>query len=93
MMSTLVITSRAQNGNIRSIGGFFGVVMMIYGVIWFTRNPNIPEDIINYMIGLQFGITVAHFIIDADAWKLSEKSQRNYIQERYDFLFSSKLER
>ena len=93
MMSTLVITSRAQNGNIRSIGGFFVVVMMIYGAIWFTRNPNIPEDIINYMIGLQFGITVAHFIIDADAWKLSEKSQRNYIQERYDFLFSNKLER
>ena len=89
MMTTLVMNSKKENGALRSILGFIMVVILIYGVIWIGRNPNLPPTIINYLIGMQTGITAAHFLIDADAWKLSESKQRNYMHKRYSFLFNS----
>ena len=59
-----------------------------WGAIWIGRNPNFSPTIVNYIFGMQMGITAAHFIIDADAWKLSESKQRNYMHKRYNFLFT-----
>jgi hypothetical protein len=88
MMTILVMNSKKENGALRSILGFIMVVILIYGAIWIGRNPNFSPTIVNYIFGMQMGITAAHFIIDADAWKLSENKQRNYILKRYSFLFS-----
>lgn len=88
MMTTIVMNSKKENGALRSILGFVMVVILIYGAIWIGRNPNISPTIVNYIFGMQMGITVAHFIIDADAWKLSESKQRKYMHKRYSFLFN-----
>lgn len=36
--------------------------------------------------GLAIGMTVAHFVIDAGAWRLSEAPQRAYMKSRFSFL-------
>jgi hypothetical protein len=33
-----------------------------------------------------FGLVVAHFIVDAHAWRLRDKPQRDFVLGRMDFL-------
>ena len=42
----------------------------------------------NFLVGAVLGATMAHFIIDADAWRLSKAPQKQYMRERFDFIFS-----
>jgi hypothetical protein len=42
---------------------------------------------VDFLVGAIFGLTMAHFLIDAGAWKLSMELQRNYITRRFKFLF------
>ncbi|CAH1660855.1 hypothetical protein CHELA40_12000 [Chelatococcus asaccharovorans] len=34
------------------------------------------------------GATMAHFLIDAYTWRLSNPTSRNYVRQRFAFLFS-----
>jgi hypothetical protein len=36
--------------------------------------------------GSMFGLVVAHFIVDAHAWRLRDKPQRDFVLGRMDFL-------
>jgi hypothetical protein len=40
-------------------------------------------------LALTYGITQAHFVIDAGLWKMKQPKQRAAILESYDFLFSA----
>lgn len=42
-------------------------------------------------LGVQFGMTAWHFILDAGVWRLSEPFQRDYIGERFAFLRSAQI--
>jgi hypothetical protein len=43
----------------------------------------------DFLIGTVLGTTIAHFIVDAEAWKLSRPAARRYVTERFRFLFEA----
>ena len=43
--------------------------------------------IVDFVIGATIGATMAHFVIDAGAWRLSQSLQRTYIGKRFAFVF------
>jgi len=62
-----------------------------------TNNPEALElfagnatlkRIADLIIGAVLGATMAHFLIDAGAWKLSKPLQRMYIGKRFAFMFA-----
>ena len=42
----------------------------------------------DFLFGAVLGATMSHFVIDANAWRLSMQNQRTYIRKRFYFLFS-----
>ncbi len=38
--------------------------------------------------GVWVGVTMAHFVIDADIWRLREPFQRKYMREKFHFVFN-----
>lgn len=43
--------------------------------------------LIDFLAGIGLGTTIAHFVIDAGAWRLSQPSARHYVTQRFGFLF------
>jgi hypothetical protein len=41
----------------------------------------------DFLFGAVLGATMAHFVVDADAWRLSLQRQREYITKRFSFVF------
>jgi hypothetical protein len=41
----------------------------------------------DFSFGAVLGATMAHFVVDADAWRLSMERQREYIMKRFSFVF------
>lgn len=56
--------------------------MSVWFLIYFSRHQNVWPEYVGWFAGVGIGITIAHFVIDADAWRLREKFQRNYIMAR-----------
>ncbi len=42
---------------------------------------------VDFVIGAILGATMAHFVVDAGAWRLSQSLQRMYIGKRFAFVF------
>ena len=51
---------------------------------FFTAHAQLGD----FIIGALLGATMAHFVIDAGAWKLSQSLQRKYIGKRFAFVFA-----
>jgi hypothetical protein len=66
------------------IVGYWGADLK--GIEWIGSNP-IPATVIDFLAGIGLGTTLAHFVIDAGAWRLSQPSARNYMTHRFGFLF------
>ena len=47
--------------------------------------------IVDFLIGAVLGATMAHFVVDAGAWKLSQSLQRMYIGKRFAFVFGKNV--
>ena len=43
--------------------------------------------VVDFVIGAILGATMAHFVVDAGAWRLSQALQRMYIGKRFAFVF------
>jgi hypothetical protein len=43
------------------------------------------------MVGISVGTTIAHFVIDAGAWRLSQSSTKEFVARRFMFLFGNRL--
>ena len=41
----------------------------------------------DFLFGAVLGATMSHFVVDADAWRLSLESRREYIKKRFSFVF------
>ena len=50
-------------------------------------NPALLK-LVDFLIGAIIGATMAHFVIDAGAWRLSKALQRMYIGKRFAFVFN-----
>jgi len=44
----------------------------------------------DFVFGAVLGATMAHFVIDAGAWRLRERPQREYMSQRFGFMFNLK---
>jgi hypothetical protein len=51
------------------------------------ESSSIFSGVLDFLAGIGLGTTVAHFVIDAGAWKLSRPSAKRYVTERFGFLF------
>lgn len=47
----------------------------------------ILTGVLDFLAGITVGTTIAHFVVDAGAWRLSRPSARRYVTERFGFLF------
>jgi len=53
------------------------------------RSSSILARSVDFLVGAILGATMAHFVIDAGAWRLSKVAQRAYMSKRFDFLLNS----
>jgi hypothetical protein len=53
----------------------------------FTGNTSVLR-VVDFLLGAILGATMAHFVIDAGAWRLSQSLQRAYIGKRFGFVFA-----
>jgi hypothetical protein len=51
-----------------------------------TAHPTLMK-VVDFIIGAVLGATMAHFVVDAGAWRLSQTLQRMYIGKRFAFVF------
>jgi hypothetical protein len=80
-------------GNALKLCGFvlLGGLLFYYGGNVANLNSGSGFSIgMNFLVGAILGATMAHFIVDADAWRLSKAPQKQYMRERFDFIFSDR---
>ena len=46
--------------------------------------------LLDFMVGISVGTTIAHFVIDAGAWRLSQSSTKEFVARRFAFLFETR---
>jgi len=54
-----------------------------------VRNSPALTRSVDFLVGAILGATMAHFVIDAGAWRLSKVAQRAYMSKRFGFLLNS----
>jgi hypothetical protein len=101
-MSVVSINSRpdgaAASFPYRSVGKFL-LFLLVVGFIFFRaedlrtveaiRNNLVFARSVDFVVGAILGATMAHFVIDAGAWRLSRVAQRAYMSKRFGFLLNS----
>lgn len=45
---------------------------------------------LDFMVGIGVGTTIAHFVIDAGAWRMSQSATKDYVAKRFVFLFGGR---
>jgi len=75
----------------------FAVLLLIVGFAFWRVNDLRGFQIVqstwayarvaDFLFGAVLGATMAHFVVDADAWRLSLQSRREYIKKRFSFVF------
>lgn len=75
----------------------FAVLLLIVGFAFWRVNDLREFEIVkstwayarvaDFLFGAVLGATMAHFVVDADAWRLSIESRREYIKKRFSFVF------
>ena len=69
------------------VGFLFYRAIDLKTVEFFSANTSLMR-IVDFIIGAILGATMAHFVIDAGAWRLSQTLQRTYIGKRFGFVFA-----
>ena len=73
----------------------FGALAMLGGAVLTIRGEFGPmiSNIIGipvlsqFITGFMFGLVIAHFIVDAHAWRLRDAPQRVFFQSRFQSVF------
>ncbi|MCU1264978.1 MAG: hypothetical protein JWM21_1296 [Acidobacteria bacterium] len=83
----------------RSVGKFL-LFLLVVGFIFFRagdlkslqtiQSSAVLLRLVDFLIGAILGATMAHFVIDAGAWRLSKVAQRAYMSKRFGFLLNSR---
>lgn len=84
----------SKKWQVRSAAKLFVVIGVVGFLFYQTNNVKTFEfftahaTLGDFIIGAILGATMAHFVIDAGAWKLSQSLQRKYIGKRFAFVFA-----
>jgi len=89
---------RAREFPYRSVGKFL-VFLLLVGFIFYRAvdlraltvisSSTVLTRSVDFLIGAILGATMAHFVIDAGAWRLSKVPQRAYMSKRFGFLLGA----
>jgi len=60
------------------------------GLEW-VKGSGMVRTALDFALGMSLGCTLAHFVIDAGAWRLRQPSVRAYLTRRFGFLFDRTL--
>lgn len=80
----------------RSIAKFLVFLLVLGFAFWrvgdlkeleIVRGNSTYTTVAGFLFGAVLGATMSHFVVDADAWRLSMQSQRAYITKRFYFVF------
>jgi hypothetical protein len=84
---------RKRLNNILKLGAcvlFVGFAFMYWGKLKefdLVRSSAILVKLMDFVLGAVLGTTMAHFVIDAGAWRLTKASTRAYVKDRFGFVF------
>ncbi len=53
-----------------------------------AEGANPPTPALDFLVGAVLGFTMSHFIVDAGAWRLSQKPQREFLGRKFAFLLA-----
>lgn len=82
----------------RSVGKFLLFLLVVGFIFYRAEDLKALEMIkssilltrsVDFLVGAILGATMAHFVIDAGAWRLSKVAQRAYMSKRFGFLLNS----
>jgi hypothetical protein len=78
-------------------------LMMLFGLLFYHVDTFRGLDLVkhnswlvkgfDFLFGAVLGATMAHFVIDAGAWRLSRLPQREYMTKRFGFILSQQDKR
>ncbi len=101
-MSVVSINSKPDGASAfpyRSVGKFL-LFLLLVGFFFYraedlkafetVRSSSVLLHSVNFLVGAILGATMAHFVIDAGAWRLSRVAQRAYMSRRFGFLLKSR---
>ncbi len=97
----MTVISATTGGSIQSYSykslAQLAVLLLIVGFAFWRVNDLRDFEIVkstwtyargaDFLFGAVLGATMAHFVVDADAWRLSLESRREYIKKRFSFVF------
>ncbi|WP_169157134.1 hypothetical protein [Brasilonema bromeliae] len=69
------------------VGGLIFFYSQDLNKLVFIQNHSILSSCTDFLLGGLLGLTMAHFVVDAHAWKLSQVNQRKFILEKFSFIF------
>lgn len=86
------LSNRVQIGNAVKLFGFIVIIGLLFyraedlkTIELLTSSPTLLV-FVDLIIGAVLGATMAHFVIDAGAWRLSRPMQRTYMGKRFGFI-------
>jgi hypothetical protein len=71
-----------------SLVGYYATTLQ--GSDWAGGSPTWGR-LLDFMAGIGVGTTIAHFVIDAGAWRLGQSSTKDFVARRFAFLFGDRL--
>jgi hypothetical protein len=86
----------------KSIAQLLGLLLIVGFAFWrvndlremeFVKSTWAYARVADFLFGGVLGATMAHFVVDADAWRLSMESRREYIKKRFRFVFEPQITR
>lgn len=85
---------RCQNA-LKLMGLMLGLGILFYKVDALRSFELVKSNVFlvwsfDFLFGAVLGATMAHFVIDAGAWRLSKLPQREYMSKSFGFIFNSK---
>ena len=74
---------------VRALAALAAFTILGGGIMRSLHEPSLWGSHGFALLGVAFGITMWHFVLDAGVWRLSEPFQRSYMLERFGFLRGS----
>lgn len=102
VISATATGDRAPSLSYKSIAQLLGLLLIVGFAFWRVNDLRDMEIVkstwayaraADFLFGGVLGATMAHFVVDADAWRLSMESRREYIKKRFSFVFEPQITR
>jgi len=102
-MSVVSANSRPSGSRALPMGSVitFLVLLLVGGFIFynaadlktfeFIKGNALLSGAANFVFGAILGLTMAHFVVDAGAWRLSKAAPRAYMARRFGFLLNPRI--